>query len=72
MFRGRRKALRLTDAQRYTDQEQALFYIACLRPNTVDAAELCAVLRDIWQTAAEALAEGAGRGPAPRRGRQEW
>jgi hypothetical protein len=52
-----RKVLTLGDEQRYTDQEQALHYIANLRPNIVDAAELVRLLVDIRQTAEEALTE---------------
>jgi hypothetical protein len=51
------KVLTLGDEQRYTDQEQAMHYIANLRPNIVDAAELVGVLADIRQTAEEALTE---------------
>jgi hypothetical protein len=54
---ARTKVLTLGDEQRYTDQEQALHYIANLRPNIVDAAELVRLLADIRQTAEEALTE---------------
>lgn len=52
---ARTKVLRLGDDQRYTDQEQALEYIANLRPDTVGAAEMVRLLADIQQTAHEAL-----------------
>jgi hypothetical protein len=60
---ARTKVLRLGDEQRYTDQEQALHYIANLRPNIVDATELVRLLADIRQTAEEALTEGPAHWP---------
>lgn len=56
---ARTKVLRLGDGQRYTDQDQALEYIANLRPDTVGAAEMVRLLADIQQTAHEALIESS-------------
>ena len=58
---ARSKVLRLGDDQRYTDQEQALEYIAHLRPDTVGAAEMVRLLADIQQTAHQALIESSDR-----------